>query len=201
MGAPTIILIGGGSAAGKTTLAREIEKRGDDVQRLPMDNYYSDVSHMSHEEIVETNFDDPEWLRWEILHHDLSKISNGEVVRAPSYDFETGKVTSHTTQVGDCGTLIVEGIWALHDNIIKFGDVTIFVDADPDTRLIRRIRRDTEERAKSPEEIIDDFERNVKPMHDIWVEPTKREADIIVNGGYSDVAVDAVLGTTNPTTN
>lgn len=190
---PTIVLIGGGSAAGKSTLAREIENRSDDVDLVSLDNFYQDISHLTHEEFLETNLDDPKWLRWERLEFTFETLLEGDLVQIPEYDYETRTVIPGKW-VGDCDIVVFEGLWALDERIIEYGDITVYVDADPDTRLIRRTRRDIEERGLDTHEVIDDFEANVKPMHDKHVEPTKREADLIVNGGYSPVAVNAILG-------
>jgi uridine kinase len=189
----TIVGIGGGSAAGKTTLAEAVEARCDDVTLLSMDDFYSDRSHMSREERARFNFDDPQTLDWTALFEVTQAIYDGETkVQKPVYDFETAAVDYERITVGN--GVLIEGLWALAQALVDEQDFSVYVDAAPDTRLIRRVERDIDERNMDAEEVVRDFKNNVKPMHDKHVEPTKADADIIVQGGYQEAAVDAIGG-------
>jgi uridine kinase len=187
----TIVGIGGGSAAGKTTLAEAVEARCDDVTLLSMDDFYSDRSHMSREERARFNFDDPQTLDWTALFEVTQAIYDGETkVQKPVYDFETAAVDYERITVGN--GVLIEGLWALAQALVDEQDFSVYVDAAPDTRLIRRVERDIDERNMDAEEVVRDFKNNVKPMHDKHVEPTKADADIIVQGGYQEAAADAI---------
>ena len=189
----TIVGIGGGSAAGKTTLAEAVEDRCDDVTLLSMDDFYSDRSHMTQAERARFNFDDPQTLDWTALFKVTQAIYDGEdVVTKPVYDFETAAVDYEEITIGN--GVVIEGLWALTQPLVDEQDFSVYVDAAPDTRLIRRVERDTDERNMDAAEVVTDFKQNVKPMHDKHVEPTKADADIIVQGGYQDAAADAIAG-------
>lgn len=194
---PVIIGIAGGSGSGKSTvlshLAEELGSGTVDV--LDHDAYYRDLNHLSLDERARVNFDHPDTLETDLLIEHIDALLDGSVIEKPVYDFSNHTRTDETETVEPLPVIIVEGILVLTDaRLIQRMDIKIFVDADPDVRLIRRIRRDTIERGRSLESILEQYERTVRPMHVKFVEPSKREADVIIpHGGFNRVAVDLVI--------
>lgn len=180
-----VVLIGGGSSSGKTTIARELESELSSfrVLRLSFDNYYHDLSHLSEEEIGEYNFDHPDALDCKRLLSDLESISAGRELQLPLYNFIT-----HSREQGEpikepVDIVIIEGIFALYfEELKRLAELRVFVETDSDIRLIRRIRRDIKERGFSLEEVLTQYERVVKPMFEQYIEPTRRESDLILHG-------------------
>lgn len=180
-----IVLIGGGSSSGKTTIARELESELSSfrVLRLSFDNYYHDLSSLSEEELSDYNFDHPDALDWQRLLADLQGITLGERLSLPLYNFIT-----HSREQGEelkepVDIVILEGIFALYfEELKEMAELRIFVETDSDIRLIRRIRRDIRERGFTLEEVLAQYEKVVKPMFEHYIEPTRRESDIILQG-------------------
>ncbi len=191
-----IIGIAGGTGSGKTTVVRKI------VESLPegsvaivsQDSYYKDSSHLPWEERRAQNFDEPRAFDWELLYRHLDMLREGFSVEEPIYDYVTCSRLQETTLIEPREVIILEGIMALVDPAIReLLDMKVFVDADSDERLIRVIRRDSVERGRTVENLIDRYQRIIKPMHNLHIEPTKAYADLIVpQGGSNNVAIDVL---------
>lgn len=199
MARPVVIGIAGGSGSGKSTvLDRLLEGLGEDsvgVSVVDHDAYYVDLSHRTPEERAGFNFDHPDALETDLLVEQLDRLTAGEPIEKPTYDFTMHTRTEQTETVEPAPVIIVEGILVLAEpSLVQRMDIRIFIDADDDIRLVRRIRRDMEDRGRSLESILSQYEKTVRPMHIEFVEPSKRKADIIIpNGGHNTVAVDMVL--------
>jgi uridine kinase len=189
---PFLIGIGGGSGAGKSTIATELSHEVDaELTLLSQDNYYEDHSDLSVEEREELNFDHPDAIDWDRFVDDLRALARGETVRIPQYDFErhTRKQTTETVEPEPI--VVLEGIFALfHEEIVDQLDLAIYVETDADVRVLRRLQRDVEERGRTVDGVIDQYLSTVKPMHEQFVEPTKRAADIIIPEGTNPAAID-----------
>jgi len=184
--------IAGGTGAGKTTVAREItENVGEAVTVIPLDNYYKDLSHMDFEERVEVNYDHPSAFEWELLVDQLGALLEGAVVEMPQYDFSRHLREPERVRVEPTDVLVLEGILALYDEDINdLLDLHVYVETDADVRILRRIKRDVVQRGRDLEGVIDQYLGTVKPMHEQFVEPTKKRADIIIPEGANKTAVD-----------
>lgn len=197
MDLPVVIGIAGGSGSGKTTvLERIIEEFGpDSIAVLDHDAYYRDLSHLSPEERAQFNFDHPDALETDLMREHLDCLIEGETVEKPVYDFTTHTRRDETEGVEPRPVIIIEGILVLAKPLLKERmDIKIYVDAADDIRLMRRIRRDMQERGRSIEGILQQYERTVRPMHLEFVEPSRREADIIIpRGGHNRVAIQMVM--------
>jgi uridine kinase len=193
MTSPSFVIgIAGGTGAGKTTVARLIARRvGESVARIPLDNYYEDQSHLPIEERDDTNYDHPDAFEWELLREQVSTLLDGEPIEMPTYDFEIHNRTDDPERVEPTDVVIVEGILALYDDDInEMLDLRLYVETDADVRILRRIQRDVIERGRDLEGVIEQYLSTVKPMHEQFVEPTKRHADLIVPEGANSVAVN-----------
>jgi uridine kinase len=193
MPTPIIIGIAGGSGSGKTTVIEQItEARGTEhIAVLEHDAYYHDLSHLPPDERAQFNFDHPDALETELLRTHLDRLRRGEPVEKPVYDFATHRRLDTTERVAPRPIIIIEGILVLAEPALKETmDIKLYVDAADDIRLMRRVRRDTQERGRSVEAVLHQYERTVRPMHLEFVEPSKREADVIIpRGGHNDVAM------------
>lgn len=189
-----LIGIAGGSGSGKTLVAqRIIEELGSDrVVILQQDSYYKDLSHLSFEERAAQNFDHPNAIDSELLIQHLEELLNGWTVEIPLYDFTTHTRRAETRRAGPHDIIVLEGILILDNpRLREMMDIKVYVDTDPDIRFIRRLKRDTAERGRTMQAVIEQYENSVRPMHLQFVEPTKRYADIIIpEGGYNWVAID-----------
>ena len=192
-----IIGIGGGTGSGKTTVALRIRELlgNENCDILPMDNYYRDMSHLPLEERKKQNYDHPEMIEHALLAYHLRRLMEGKSVEVPTYDFATYTRGKKTIPFHPKPFVIVEGIFALYYNeLLELYDLAVYVDAENDIRFIRRLRRDIEERGRSVESVIDQYLSTVKPMHDAYVEPTKKNADIIIpRGGFNEKAIQVVV--------
>jgi len=192
-----IIGIAGGSGAGKTTVARTIAERfgKENVAYLSQDWYYMDRSHMSLEEREKENLDHPNAFDSELLIAHLNQLRNGLPIEVPTYDYSIHSRTPGTVPMSPKSVAILEGILVLAiAELRSLFDVKVFVDADPDIRLIRRIERDIKERGSTFENTVKRYLSTVKPMHDAFIEPSKRYADIIVpRGGQNEIATDLLV--------
>jgi uridine kinase len=189
-----IIGIAGGTGSGKTTVAKKITHKlsKDKVLLLSQDSYYKDSSDVPFEERQNINFDHPDAFDWELLTKHVKMLLDGQSIEEPVYSFITSTRQKETIHAEPCEVLIIEGIMTLWNKKLRdLMDIKIFVDADPDERLIRVIRRDTLERGRSAEAVMERYLRVLKPMHLQFIEPCKRYADLIVpEGGNNNVAID-----------
>ena len=194
---PVVIGVAGGSGSGKTTVVRRIvESLGpDEVVVLDHDRYYRDRTDLRLEERAALNYDHPDSLETDLLVRHLRDLKAGRAVEVPAYDFARYARRADTQHYEPRRAIIVEGILIYSDaSLRELMDVKLFVDADADTRFIRRLKRDVSERGRTMDSVIDQYLGTVKPMHFEFVEPTKRYADLIIPiGGHNTVAVDLML--------
>lgn len=195
--AKTIIIgISGASASGKTLLANTIIKElgSKDVAVISEDSYYKPFSHLSLEERSKINFDHPDSLDHELLHEHLSALQVGDPVAVPVYDFETYSRRSETRRIGKHTIIILEGILLFTDIALRGKmDIRIFMDTPLDICFIRRVWRDTQERGRTFDGVIDQYLDTVRPMYFQFIEPSKRHADLIVpHGGENRIAIDLI---------
>lgn len=188
-----IIGIAGGTGSGKTTVVNKIISSfpTGEVAVIPQDSYYKDLSHIPPEERSKINFDEPNAIEWPLLVEHLNRLKDGQSIEMPTYSYLTCTRQKETVHVDPCDVVIVEGILVLTDlSIRQMMDVKCFVDADPDDRLIRVIARDCIERGRTPQMVIDRYQDVLKPMHCLYIEPSKRFADLIIpQGGKNAVAI------------
>lgn len=188
-----IIGIAGGTGSGKTTVVNKIINSfpAGEVAVIPQDYYYKDSSHIPMEERSKINFDEPAAIEWTLLVDHLKQLKEGKSIEMPTYSYLTCTRQAETIHVEPRDVVIVEGILVLTDPVLReMMDVKCFVDADPDDRLIRVISRDCIERGRTPQMVIDRYEDVLKPMHSMYIEPTKRFADLIIpQGGTNTVAI------------
>lgn len=193
---PVIIAVAGGSSSGKTTVVNKIlDNLGDyPIVVIKHDDYYKDQSDMTLEERRKVNYDHPLALDNDLFFEHLIRLIKGEAIEKPTYDFVNLTRAEKTEIVQPAKIIILEGILILEDERIRnLADIKIFVEADEDLRFIRRLKRDTKERGRTLESVIDQYLTTVKPMHYAFVKPTKRYADIIIpNDYFHDVAVDLI---------
>ena len=177
-----IVGIAGGTGSGKTTITGQIAERlGDRVTVITHDNYYRAHHEMTYEERTLLNYDHPDAYETELLVEHLAALRRGESVEVPVYDFTIYDRTDATTTVHPAPVIIVEGIVIFaHPQLREQMDVKVYVDADADVRILRRILRDVQERGRSLESVINQYLTTVKPMHEAFVEPSKKYADVIV---------------------
>jgi uridine kinase len=189
-----IIGIAGGTGSGKTTVVSKILQNlnANEVNVLSQDNYYHDNAHLSLQEREKLNYDHPKSIDFDLLVKHVQALKNGESIDQPIYSFVTHTRTGNHVLVEPREVLIVEGILVLTSKeLLKEFDLKVFVHADNDERLIRRIRRDTQERGRDLEEVLHRYQTTLKPMHDEFIEPSKSYADIIIpNMRPNTVAID-----------
>ncbi|GAA0258894.1 uridine kinase [Halobaculum roseum] len=187
-----VVGIAGGTGAGKTTVSRMITERvADSVTRIPLDNYYRDLSHLDLEERAEVNYDHPDAFEWELLREHLETLLSGNSVEMPQYDFEIHNRKEETETVEPTDVIVVEGILALYDEEINdMLDLRLYVETDADVRILRRIERDVVDRGRDLEGVIDQYLSTVKPMHEQFIEPSKKHADLIIPEGANRMAIN-----------
>jgi uridine kinase len=193
---PLIIGIAGGSGSGKTTVAQEILNRvgPERIAYLPHDAYYKDLSGLPPVQKAEVNFDHPNSLDTELLIQHVRQLKEGKPVKLPVYDFSNHSRTEKTVPITPHRVIVVEGILIFAEPDLRpLFDIKIFVDTDSDLRFIRRLQRDITERGRTPESVIKQYLKTVRPMHLEFVEPSKRYADVIIpEGGFNAAALDMV---------
>jgi uridine kinase len=191
-----VIGIAGGSGSGKTTLARAIyDSIGiENVSYISHDSYYRDLSHLAMEERERQNFDHPDALETSLLVQHISDLKSKKPVNIPTYDFHIHSRKTETVLLEPRPVILVEGILIFSESALhRLIDIKLFVDTDDDIRFIRRLQRDTTERGRSIQSVIHQYSTTVRPMHLQFVEPSKRNADIIVPVGLNSVALDLVV--------
>ncbi len=191
-----VIGIAGGTGSGKTTITKRlVERFGGDVSVIHHDNYYKAHHSMTYEERTLLNYDHPDAFDTDMLIEHLKQLKQGHAIRCPVYDYSIHDRTEETILIEPTRVIILEGI-LIYENqaLCDQMDIKIFVDADADVRILRRIERDVRDRGRSLESVINQYLSTVKPMHEQFVEPSKRRADVIVpEGGYNLVALDMVI--------
>ena len=194
MKTPLLIGIAGGTGSGKSTFADGLKSLfPNEITIISYDNYYKPQDHLSMDERVKTNYDCPDALDTDLLVKHLRMLHKGESVEIPNYDFCIHTRCSDFSTVVPTPIIIVDGILTFHDERLReMFDIKIFTDADADERILRRLRRDVRERGRDIDGVIAQYLGTVKPMHRIYVEPTKKYADIIINGGKNATALDIV---------
>jgi uridine kinase len=191
-----IIGIAGGTGSGKTTVVNHIlnELPADEICVISQDSYYKATDNLSYEERTKINFDHPRAIDFDLLIEHISQLKEGKVIEQPIYSFVTHNRTKDTIKTHPRKVVVVEGILILNNETLRsLFDIKIFVHADADERLIRRMRRDIKERGRDIDEVLNRYQDTLKPMHQQFIEPTKNYADIIIpNDRYNTVAVDIV---------
>jgi uridine kinase len=193
----TIIGVAGGTGSGKSTLVKRLQDafEGDDVNTLSHDYYYKAYPHLTYEERTKLNYDHPKSFETEMMVEHVRMLKNGIPVERPVYSFVEHNRMSETVRVVPSKVLIVEGILIFENKDLRdLMDMKVFVDTDADLRLARRILRDVCERGRTMESVIEQYISTVKPMHEEFVEPSKRYADVIIpEGGFNSVAVAMLI--------
>lgn len=194
---PVVIGIAGGTGSGKTTVANVILERvgAESIAFIPHDAYYKDLKHLPKAQREIINFDHPDSLESELLVEHLQLLREGGSIQVPVYDFTSHSRTEVSERIDPHPIILVEGILIFAEQILcDLFDVKIFVDTPPDIRFIRRLERDIDERGRSLESVIQQYQTTVRPMHQEFVEPSKRYADVIIpEGGFNTVAMDMVV--------
>ena len=190
-----VIGIAGGSGSGKTTLLKNlIETFGPDITVLSHDNYYKRHDEMTYEERCQLNYDEPAALETDLMVRQLEQLRRGEEIWCPVYDFTVHNRSDETVCIKPGRVIIVEGILIFADEALRsLMDIKIFVDADADIRICRRIKRDVNKRGRSLESVILQYQQTVKPMHEKYVEPSKKYADNVVPEGGKNLVARAMI--------
>ena len=186
--------IAGGTGSGKTTLTEHLAQRfGTDISVVHHDNYYKRHDDLPFEERKKLNYDHPDALETDLLVEHLKKLRNGESIECPVYDYSRHNRSDKTIRIEPRKIIVIEGILLLADPRIRdLLDIKIYVEADADERILRRIVRDVKERGRDLDNIVEQYLTTVKPMHYLYVDPTRAKADIVINSGMNDVAFDVV---------
>ena len=194
---PIVIGVAGGSGSGKTSVTKSIYEKfkGHSIMILEQDYYYKDQSHLPFEERLKTNYDHPLAFDNDLLLEHLNKLLNYESIEKPVYDYAMHTRSEEVIHVEPKDVIILEGILVLEDERLRdIMDIKLFVDTDADLRIIRRMMRDIKERGRSIDSVIEQYTSVVRPMHNQFIEPTKRYADVIIpEGGHNFVAIDLMV--------
>lgn len=191
-----VIGIAGGTGSGKTTLTeRLVERFKSSISVIYHDNYYKAHDELPYDERAKLNYDHPDAFDTELMISHIKKLRQGEPINSPAYDYTIHNRSQTTIEIIPAKVIIIEGIMIFQSKALReLMDIKIFVDTDADVRIIRRILRDVQERKRSLESVVSQYLTTVKPMHEQYVEPSKRFADIIVlDGGYNLVALDIIM--------
>ena len=191
-----IIGIAGGTGSGKTTITRRLQRQFENcVCTLYHDNYYHAHDHLTMEERARLNYDEPAAFETDLLIKHLAALRRGEPVDGPVYDYTVHNRSAQTQRILPAPVVLVEGILILeNEELCKSMDIRVFVDADADVRILRRIVRDVRDRGRSLESVVNQYLTTVKPMHELYVEPSRRRADIIIpEGGHNEVAMELLI--------
>ena len=190
----TIIGIAGGTGSGKSTFTNRLKDAfGDQVAVVYYDNYYRAQDEVPFEERKKVNYDSPESLETELLIEHLKMLKEGQTVAGPVYDYKVHNRSKETIIIEPKKVMLLEGILALENPVLRdLMDIKIFVEADADERILRRVIRDIKERGRDVEDVARQYLETVKPMHYLYVEPTKYMADVVINSGMNDVAFELI---------
>ena len=189
-----IIGIAGGTGSGKSTITNRLRDRfGDNITVIYHDNYYKRHDDIPFEERKKLNYDHPDALETDLLIEHIKRLRNGESIECPVYDYTVHNRSDKTVRIDPRKIILIEGILLLADPRLRsLLDIKIYVEADADERILRRILRDVKERGRDIDNIVEQYLTTVKPMHYLYVEPTRATADIVINSGMNDVAFDIV---------
>ncbi|MBO5357708.1 MAG: uridine kinase [Clostridia bacterium] len=187
---PYIIGIAGGSGSGKSTFAQRLKEAfPDHISLISCDNYYLPHDELPLEERAHLNYDAPEALEFDLMVHHLEELKNGKTALCPVYDFSQHTRSSGVTEIKPRPIILIDGILIFHDPALRdCMDLKIYVETDADERILRRAKRDMQERGRDLDSVIDQYLTTVKPMHNTYVKPTRVFADIILNGGKNEQA-------------
>ncbi len=192
---PFVIGVAGGSGSGKSTVTRQVLAAigPEKVAVVMQDDYYRDQSHMAPEDRRKQNYDHPDAFDWPLMTQHLAALRKGEAIAMPVYDFAADNRSSDTIAVKPAPVIVVEGLFALYDTKLRnMMSLKIYVDTASDVRFIRRLQRDISERGRSTESVVQQYLDTVRPMHKQFIEPTKRNADVILPHGANGPAVDII---------
>ncbi len=193
-----VIGLAGGTASGKSSIAKQLQARFDETQNvviLRMDDYYKDQSHMEMEVRYQTNYDHPFAFDMDLLLEDMAALKSGQAIEKPVYDFIQHTRSEYRETIEPCDVIILEGLLTLDEEKLRdILDIKVFVDTEADVRFIRRLNRDVKKRGRTLESVVEQYLTTVKPMHEQFIEPSKRYADIIIpEGGHNRVAIDLLV--------
>ena len=197
MGKVYVVGVAGGSASGKTTIVEQVRQYfGDQIEVIGHDSYYLPHSNMTYEERTQLNYDHPDSFDTQRLYEDVLKLKNGQTIQRPVYDYTIHNRSLETVTVHPHSIILLEEILVLENEKLRsLMDLKVFVDTDADIRLCRRIKRDVNKRGRSLESVLEQYQATVKPMHERYVEPSKRYADLVVpEGGKNLVALTMITG-------
>jgi uridine kinase len=198
MSLPLVVGIAGGTASGKTTVARKVHQALSEsrVAFVDQDSYYKELSHLSLAERQNVNFDHPDAFDSDLMVSHIERLKKGEAVEKPVYDYVSCTRTGQFNTVRPADIVLVEGILVLHEpKILAVLDLKIFVETEDDVRIIRRLTRDIKERGRDFDHVVHQYLETVRPMHLAFVEPSKRNADMVVpRGGNNEIAIDLLVG-------
>jgi len=195
---PVVIGIAGGSASGKTSVAEILRREFDDTKSviiIRQDDYYKNQSHMPFQERLKTNYDHPFAFDNDLLVEQLDQLIAGQKIEKPTYDYVNHTRSTVTEVVNPADVIVLEGLFVLEDEEIKKRlDIKVYIDTDADIRFIRRLNRDVKERGRTLESVCDQYLKTVRVMHDAFVEPSKKYADVIIpEGSHNNVAIDLLV--------
>ena len=189
-----IIGIAGGTGSGKSTFTNRLkEEFKDEVAVIYHDNYYRDQSHITFEERKKTNYDHPDSIETELLIEHLKELKKGNAIQCPVYDYSQHNRSDQVITIEPKRVILLEGILVLADERLRdLIDIKVYVEADADERILRRVIRDVKERGRDIEGVVEQYLTTVKPMHYLYVEPTRSTADIVINSGMNPIAFELV---------
>ena len=198
MSKPIIIGIAGGSASGKTSIAKRLKKVFEESQSvviIRLDDYYKCQDHLEMSERTKTNYDHPLAFDMDLLVEHLDTLANGQAIEKPTYDYVNHTRAKETETISPCDVIVLEGLFVLEDETLRSRlDMKIFVDTDADIRFIRRLKRDVRDRGRTLESVVEQYTQTVRVMHNLFIEPSRRHADIIIpEGGHNVVAIDLLV--------
>lgn len=191
-----VIGVAGGSGSGKSTVTNHIiDSIGEDkVAVIIQDNYYRDLGHLSQEQRRKVNFDHPDAFDWELMKEHIESLINGQAIQMPVYDYALDTRSNEVINVAPAPIIVIEGLFALLDSALRdFMSLRIYVDTAADIRFIRRLQRDIIERGRSTESVINQYIESVRPMHQQFIDPTKRNAHIIIPHGANRAALEMIV--------